>query len=133
MGAEPWINFVPYQANIGKALQDLREQLFHKKEFRWAEEFEGTSIDDLLEELTEGGGTASAIDMLKLADEPEMLACAPLSASILIDIYGTDKPTTAQVKQQPFFDEIERGYGYYVVTYEDGVPSQICFAGYSWD
>ncbi len=133
MGAEFWINFVPYQANIGKALQELREQLFYQKKYRWADEFEGNSIDDLLEDIMEGGGTASAIDMLKMADEPEMLACAPLSKLLIIDLYRTDEPTTAQVEQKPFFDHIERGHGCYVVTYENGVPSQICFAGYSWD
>lgn len=133
MGAEPWINFVRYQANIGKALQELREELFHQKKFRWSDEFEGETIDELLEDIMEGGGTASAIDMLKLADEPEMLACAPLSVSVLNSIYGTDKPTTAQVEQKPFFDHIERGHGYYVITYENGLPAKICFAGYSWD
>jgi len=32
-----------------------------------------------------------------------------------------------------FFEEIERGTGVYVVLYDQGKPSEICFAGYSYD
>jgi hypothetical protein len=32
-----------------------------------------------------------------------------------------------------FFEEVERGTGVYVVVYDQGKPSEICFAGYSFD
>jgi hypothetical protein len=31
------------------------------------------------------------------------------------------------------FDELERGQGVYIIVYEDEKPSEIFFAGYSYD
>ena len=32
-----------------------------------------------------------------------------------------------------FFDLIERGRGVYIIAFDQGKPSEICFAGYSYD
>ena len=32
-----------------------------------------------------------------------------------------------------FLEDVERGQCVYIIMYKDGVPSEICFAGYSYD
>lgn len=32
-----------------------------------------------------------------------------------------------------FFEDMERGEGIYIITYRDRAPSEILFAGYSYD
>jgi len=37
------------------------------------------------------------------------------------------------VEELLFLEDAERGKGIYIVLYKDGAPSQILFAGYSFD
>ncbi|HWU25788.1 MAG TPA: hypothetical protein VN154_05240 [Rhizomicrobium sp.] len=53
---------------------------------------------------------------------------------MLMEFFGTTKPTAEDVEgSDDLFDQIERGQGVYVVVYENDEPSQIYFAGYSYD
>jgi hypothetical protein len=46
---------------------------------------------------------------------------------------ATDRPTHAMVDDHEFFADIERGQCVYVVVYAEGKPSELFFAGYSYD
>jgi len=49
MGAEPWGNWVPYQADIGQALRDLQRDVFARGEFRRPGIEEGLDLLDQCE------------------------------------------------------------------------------------
>jgi hypothetical protein len=51
------------------------------------------------------------------------------------DLFGTDKPTEETVLKHlsDVLRPIDRGHCFYVITYRDGKPSSILFAGYSYD
>lgn len=134
MGGDPWMNVVPYEMDINNALEQLKQKVFKNKEYRFPHLFPAASIEQLLEMTMDGGGTASAIDMVQgVSDDPQMFACAPLPSEILMQLYGTEKPTRRMLEGNPPFEEIERGYGYYVVLYDNDKPNGIWFGGYSWD
>lgn len=49
-------------------------------------------------------------------------------------LYGTEQPTRQMVEENmDFFNDLERGHGIYLAIYENGRPSEILFAGYSYD
>ena len=59
---------------------------------------------------------------------------APLPSKTMLALYGTDKPTKDMVvRNMDFFNDIERGQGIYIVLYRGDQPSEILFAGYSFD
>jgi hypothetical protein len=132
MGAEPWDYFVPYEANIQAALQQLREREFRAGRFRGSE-LRPVSIDDAVINM-EADGTASILDIDHVAAEPEFCAVAPVPADVLVRYFGTDQPTHEMVEQNgDLFEDIERGQGVYIVVYKDGAPAELYFAGYSFD
>lgn len=123
MGGSEWQYFVPYQADIEKALQELRQAEFetgdfyypddtyreHTEEERWnwlrygvpLPGSEGLPKPDTIKNLLqlkaeEGTGTILDID-----------SAYPLSSEQLIEIFGTDKPTRALVDaalaQPPYY------------------------------
>ena len=52
----------------------------------------------------------------------------------LLDLFGTDKPTHEMIEESDeLYDVLERGQGVYIVVYKDEQPSEIFFAGYSFD
>lgn len=63
-----------------------------------------------------------------------MCAARPLSGEALKRLYGTAQPSRAAVEANfDFFDDIERGEAVYIVLYADGQPTEVLFAGYSFD
>ena len=51
-----------------------------------------------------------------------------------MDLFDTAKPTAEDLEESDeMFDQMERGQGIYVVVYEDDEPSQLFFAGYSYE
>jgi hypothetical protein len=79
-------------------------------------------------------GTASILDIERVADEPDFCVVAPLSKDELVRLFGTDQPTRAMIEQNmDFYEDIERGQGVYIILYENGHPSEIFFGGYSFD
>jgi len=117
----------------------LRERVFSNKEYRAPfgnEDFKPATIDELLAECAEEG-SASILDCSELSDEYEMCKAAPVPLEDIKNGFGTDKPTREQV-ESTIFDiledaDLERGAGAYVTCYKDGNPSEICFAGWSFD
>lgn len=147
MGGHEWFYFVDYEPDVEAALQKLREREFRAGRYNpvtWFPEFpvgpdspapgaQRASIDEALEEAAEDG-TRSILDMMRVADEPDFFAVAPLPEEELVGLFGTDKPTREMVAgSDELFGTLERGQGVYVVVYKDDQPSEIFFAGYSFD
>lgn len=57
-----------------------------------------------------------------------------LSSSELQTLFGTEKPTHKDLESTSnFWRVIERGTGRHIIIYEEDQPSEIFFAGYSFD
>src|SRR4051812_35761551 len=129
MGASPYFYFVPYQSNIGAALRQLREREFRAGRFNPVTPFpefpvvageEGnahsySNIDAARQDAAEDG-TRSILDLDDIAENPDFCVAAPLPADVLIELYGTDKPTREMVEANDgFLEDVERGHGVYIV------------------
>ena len=142
MGAEPWSCFVPYQENVTEALEAARSREFAAGRFRMADPDDPPETIDEACEQADADGTASVLDMTGVVAtphvpgdaSPKFCSVAPLSRDQLIDLYGTDKPTRDMVEtNDEFYEWIDRGLGIYVIVYDGETPSEIFFAGYSFD
>jgi hypothetical protein len=147
MGGHPWFCFVAYQSDINRALQELRRREFEAGRYNpvmWEPPFpvdlntpepgaRHASIEQAME-AADADGTRSILDMERISDTPDYGAVVPLPDEELIDLFGTDKPTRAMIEDNDdLFDMLERGRGIYVIAYRDDEPSEIYFAGYSYD
>ena len=132
MGAEPYDYFVPYQANFQAALDQLRAQVFASGQYQGAELHPATPEEAF--EWADADGTASILDIQRIADEPDFCCASPLSSEELNEFFGTEKPTRSQVRESDeLWDSIERGHARYVVCYDGEQASELYFAGYSFD
>jgi hypothetical protein len=132
MGADPYEYFVPYQANVQLALDRLRAEVFESGEFNGAELGPATPEEAL--EMADADGTASILDIQRISDHPGFFCAAPFSSAKLRQFFGTDKPSRDDIEQaDEYWDELDRGQARYVVVYEDDQPSELYFAGYSFD
>jgi hypothetical protein len=147
MGGHPWFYFVPYQSDVNQALQSLRQREFRAGRYNPAVPFpefpvastsaapgaQHTSMEAALE-ASEADGTRSILDIQTIGKQPDYGVAAPLSSDQLMALFGTAQPTHDTIEDNmDFFEEIERGQGIYIVAYKDGKPSEIFFAGYSYD
>jgi len=147
MGAEPYLYFVPYQENIEAALQELRASEFAAGRYFPAAEMlefsrsaadpspgpQHESIADAIEDAGEGG-TCSILDLAFLSAVREIGAVTPLEEDVLEQCFHTLRPTRAMIEQNPaFLEDVERGCGIAIVVYENKLPVEIVFAGYSID
>ena len=147
MGGHPWFYFVDYEPDINAALQKLRQREFHAGRYNpavWFPEFpvspqspapgaQHGSIEEAIEDA-DADGTRSILDMERVSDAPDYCAVAPLPEEDLIELFGTNKPTREMVEGgDELFASMERGQGVYIVVYKDDQPSEIFFAGYSFD
>ena len=132
MGAEPYEYFVPYERNIQAALDKLRAEVFQSgavQRRRYGPRYSRGML-----EMADADGTASILDIQRIADHPDYFCAAPLSSKELRQLFGTDKPTRDDVQQSDeFWDSLDRGQARYVVLYEDEQPTELYFAGYSFD
>ena len=132
MGAEPWSNFTKYDPDIQRALDDLRRDVFAAGHYRYAEE-QPSSIDEALE-LADADGTASILDIQRISDEPDFCCAAPFTADQLQTHFRSGHPTRPDIEASAdFWEDLERGQARYAIVYADGKPSEIYFAGYSFD
>ena len=147
MGGHEWFYFVPYQSDINIALQGLRRREFEAGRYNpvmWFPPFpvdanspapgaQHTSIEEAME-AADADGTRSILDMERISDTPDFGAVVPLPKEELIDLFGTDKPTRDMIEDNDdLFERLERGQGVYVIAYQDDAPTEIYFAGYSYD
>jgi len=147
MGAHPYWYFVKHQPNVQHALDALREREFQAGRYNPVMPFlefpigpdspasgaEHDSIDEALEDAAEDG-TRSILDIQNVAEEPDFCVAAPLSSEVLKTLYGTAQPTRQMIEQNMgFLEDVERGHCIYIVVYDNGKPSELFFAGYSFD
>jgi len=132
MGADAWSYWLPYRENIEGALADLREQVFRSGSFRGVE-LRPKTVEQAVSNM-ESDGTASILDISRVCEQRDHCAIAPLSEEELIRWFGSITPTRSQVSaNMGFMEQIERGQAVYIVTYTNGMPTEILFAGYSFD
>jgi hypothetical protein len=97
---------------------------------------EPSTIEDLLGWNRESG-THSVLDMTRVTAEPEFGTVSPLSADEIREHFGTLQPSHQQVEDWLENDGTSsvrsRWTGLYVIVYESGNPTEICFAGFSGD
>jgi hypothetical protein len=94
---------------------------------------EHDSIEEALEDA-EADGTRSIPDMMQVSTTPDYGAVAPLPEEDLTSLFGTDKPTHERIEESDeLSDKLERGQGVYIIVHQDDEPSEIFFAGYSFD
>lgn len=147
MGGHPWFYFVEYEPDIDAALQKLRQREFEAGRYNPAVDFpefpvrpespapgaQHDSIEDAQEDA-DADGTRSILDMERVADAADYGAVAPMPREVLLDLFRTSQPTREMVEgSEELFDALERGQGVYTIVYEGGRPSEIFFAGYSYD
>lgn len=146
MGGHPYFYFVPFQKDVNRALQELREREFKAGRYNPVVPFpefplppdapapgaQHASIDEALEDA-DADGTRSILDLFAVADEPDYGVVAPIEPELLEDLYGTTQPTRDILIDLDFLEELERGQGVYTIVYENGEPTEIMFAGYSFD
>jgi hypothetical protein len=148
MGGHPYFYSVDYEPDANAALQKLRQREFEAGRYNPVIMFpefpveenspspgpKHRSIEDALNASQEDG-TRSILDLARVGDEPDYFVAARLKSRELISFFGTDKPTEKHV--QDHFDElletIERGQGVCFAIYENDLPTELIFAGYSFD
>jgi len=132
MGGEPWFHVAPYQSDIPAALEALRRRVFAEGEYRGSEA-EPASIEEALENM-DADGTASILDIDHVADEPEPAGVTVLSAVETKQYFDTERPSRADLERSSdFWEHIGRGEAICVVLYTGDRPSELYFAGYSFD
>lgn len=147
MGGHPWFYYVDYEPDINAALQKLRQREFSAGRYNPAIDFpefpvdenspatgaQHGSIDEALEDA-DADGTRSILDMMTVADKPDYGVVAPLPLETLTELFGTTEPTHEMIEESDeLYDLLERGQGVYIIVYKDAQPSEIFFAGYSYD
>jgi hypothetical protein len=138
--------FVPYEKDMTKGLEALREREFTAGRYNTSEPFPGFPVNprrlpgskhssiEAARAAASASGTRSILDMTRISARPDFGAVAPLDEAELMDLFATVTPTRADIEaNEAIFDQIERGQGIYVVVYENDEPSQVYFAGYSYD
>jgi len=169
VGANPYFYFTPYQKDIQAALEALREREFEAGRYDPAMAMadppsymfqmrfppdeswprpgaQHESIEEAIEAAAESG-TGSILDLSRVGSAPDFSTVCPLNDQVLIQLFGTTKPTrdlleSVLIERKPiagpeasglFWDQIERGEGRYIVIYSGSEPREIFFAGYSID
>jgi hypothetical protein len=152
MGARFWSYFVPYQEDLSAALESLREQEFRAGRFWQPSEvrpgFFGRllgqspsrprpprSISEAIKTADASAiGTRSILDMERISDAPAHNAAWLIPRAELLRLFGTEQPTRKMVEDsEELIEQIDRGQGVCVVTFQQGKPDGIYFAGYSFD
>jgi hypothetical protein len=166
MGAHLYCYFTPWNADIGAALQALREAEFKAGRYEAAMQaanppkymFELSfppdggspapgpvhpSIEAVMEDVEEDG-TGSILDIMWVADEPNLCTAVAVTDEDLSAMFGTTRPSRAHVeavfvrpgawdKSGDILERIGRGEARYFAVYDGERPSEIFFLGYSFD
>ena len=147
MGAHPYWYVVDYKPDVESALQELREREFRAGRYNpvipipdfpigpnspspgaqhatMAEAFEDADAD----------GTRSIIDLERVSDEPELGTVTALADEQLQELFGTTRPSREMVERNDdLWENLDRGQGVYIILYKNDQPSELYFAGYSFD
>ena len=148
MGGHPWFYFVEYEPDVESALRRLRQREFDAGRYNPAVDFpvfpvtpespapgaQHDSIEEAIEDA-DADGTRSILDMERVSEEADFNAVTPMPRETLLELFGTDRPTREMIDESDELFELmdERGQGVYIIVYEGERPSEIFFAGYSFD
>jgi hypothetical protein len=146
MGGHEWFYYVPYQPDVDKALQELKQIEFAAGRYNPVIRFldfplgphspspgPGHSSIKAAIKASMEEGTRSILDMDCVSRSPGYRKVCALPKQELLRLCGTTRPTHAMVEELLFLEDAERGQGTYIVLYEDDQPAEILFAGYSFD
>ncbi len=148
MGGHPYWYFVPYKDDVQHVLDDLREREFKAgryspvipfiefEEPAFSAQAPGAKHRSVKEavEASATEGTRSILDIRKVGKKCDYGVATPLSTETVQELYRTTQPTRKMVEgNMVFLEDVERGQCVYLLLYENGKPSEICFAGYSYD
>ena len=155
MGASGWEYVVPYQEDLGAALDALRRRVFASGEYL-KPSFSGDvfdlpepgSVDDLFEqeqywEFMGTSGTHSIIDVASVIPADfageEFGTVRPLSDGEYVELFGVAQPGRADYAALASSERLDeyvtggRWTGRAAVLFADGAPAEIAFWGYSGD
>jgi hypothetical protein len=148
MAGEAWYYVVPFQPDVNQALQDLRRREFEAGRYNPVQHFPEFPVNlekagpgaqhESIEEAREASdmdGTRSILDMEQVGTDPEPGTVTELPADLAEELFGTEHPTAALVEDvlAVLGQLVDRGQGIYVILYRGDSPSEILFAGVSWD
>jgi hypothetical protein len=137
-GTALWEYCVPYQSNIQKALDELRQREFKAGNF-FRSELHPKTIDDAIRNA-DAPGTRSILDIEKVSVTHDIETVSPAPPDKLRQLFRTDKPSHAAVERASrtfsteFFTFLEtygRVEGVYILLYDGDRPVEIYFAGWS--
>ncbi|MDR2941678.1 MAG: hypothetical protein LBV17_03705 [Treponema sp.] len=147
MGSSPYWYYVAYEDDKNSALNKLRQREFEAgrynpvvcfPEFPITEETKSPgkgheTIADALEDAAEDG-TRSILDLDKVSDEDDYCIARILNKDELIEYFKTEKPTKEIIENtDSYIEDIERGKGFCITVYENEIPKELFFIGYSFD
>jgi hypothetical protein len=149
MGGHPYWYYVPYREDLQRALDELRLREFRAGRYSpvipilkgfgtpvFVAENAGAAHASIAEAIEAAGeeGTCSILDIQRIGTRAECGVAAPFDDDQLVDFFATTQPTHEIVEANPqFFEDIGRGCCVYIVLYSEGKPTEILFAGYSFD
>ncbi|WP_239516081.1 MULTISPECIES: hypothetical protein [unclassified Streptomyces] len=146
VGASGWEYYVPYQEDLGAALDALRRRVFETGDYYWdpdAEDDGGkprgrpSTLAELWEdERVQEEGTHSILDMhrmLRPGEEPDYCTVQPVQPLEARRLARTDRPTRAHINAlEPL--AARSWFGRCAVLHDaGGRPEEIYFWGFSGD
>ncbi len=161
MGSTYWVYFAPYQSDIEKALQSLREEVFRRGRFEYhigraldlsriegwdaagsaifqemvnAARERAKTIDGLLE-IVGDSGTHTILDIQHVSKAPGYSFITQATREELLAWFGTEKPSkeSISVLVQDYEYLIDCHHNCFVILYDGDQPSEICFFGVTGD
>lgn len=147
MGAMPYWYTVKYRPDLSVVLAELREREFRAGRYNPVMPFidfpitpsspapgpQHRSIQDAVA-ASGADGTRSILDISAVSDTKDYGVAYRLPSAALLAMFGTDKPTSAEVDAGlGALEEFDRGQAFCLVLYADGVPDEVLFAGCSYD
>lgn len=137
-GCRSWFYCIPYQQDIQKALEELRDQEFKARRF-YRSDLPSKTVEDAIRNA-DAPGTRSILDIEKVSPTRKPLSISPASPEDVRRVFGTDKPTRSIVEKvvktpnsefAEFLETYDRGEGMYIVLYDSERPIEIMIAGWS--
>lgn len=147
MGAHAYWYAVKYRPEVDVALAELREREYLAGRYNPVMPFidfpitpaspapgpRHRTIADAVA-ASDADGTRSILDIVAIADEPDFGVACPLPPEVLVSLYGTTEPSLMAVEaNMDFLEDVERGQAVYIVCHTGGTPTEVLFAGYSYE
>lgn len=147
---EGWWYFVPYVEPVEDALKNLQEKEFNAGRYSPCMEMQEFPIPPGTPEPGRGHasikaaraaaeyeGTRSILDIRGISKRPRTAWTTRVPDDELVEAYGTNRPTRAQVfefgPKAGFIEMLGQGESVYFPVYEGGEPREWLFLGVPWD